>query len=202
ERACAHSLEEQARLRSHARGVKAPRVVECLTSHRIPFDGMDEFSPTTNVSPRRSAAVDDPETFYRPSFRDDENDPLQQELNRLYGYADDLETRILHRARLNLFVRLMSELDRDGLLARRESALDIGCNAGGYSRILSDFGYRDVRGIDIEPDLVEKARRRFEGERNGRAIHFQVENAEELDASRRYDFVLCTEVIEHTRRPE
>jgi len=142
------------------------------------------------------------DVFYRPSFRDDPNDPLQQELNRLYDYSDDLETRILHRSRLNLFVRMMSELDRDGLLARRETALDIGCNAGGYSRIISDFGYRSVEGIDIEPELIARARARFEGERDGRTIRFRVENAEELDTSFERDFVLCTEVIEHTAHPE
>ena len=140
--------------------------------------------------------------FYRPSFRDDPNDPLQRELNSLYDYSGDLETRILHRARLNLFHRLMSELDRDGLLARRESALDVGSNAGGYSRIISDFGFRSVEGVDIEPALVERARQRFEGEHDGRSIRFRVENAEELDTTRRFDFILCTEVIEHTSRPE
>jgi len=145
--------------------------------------------------------VDDTEVFYRPSFRDDDRDPLQQELNRLYDYSGDLETRILHRSRLNLFVRLMTELDREGWLARRESALDIGCNAGGYSRIISDFGYRSVEGIDIEPELVERARRRFEGERNGRSIRFRVQNAEDLDTPGTYDFVLCTEVIEHAAHP-
>lgn len=140
--------------------------------------------------------------FYHPAFDDDPNDPLQQELNRLYDYSGDLETRILHRARLNLFVRLMAELDRDGLLARREAALDIGCNAGGYSQILSDFGYRHVEGIDLEPELVARARARFEREWDGRSIRFRVQNAEELDPAPRYDLVLCTEVIEHTSRPE
>ncbi len=140
--------------------------------------------------------------FYRPDFRCDDADPLQRELDRLYEYGSDLETRVLHRSRLNLFHGLLAELARSGLLARRERALDIGCNAGGYSRMLSDFGFREVEGLDIEPRLIERARETFARDEPGRAIRFRVENAEDLEASATFDFVLCTEVIEHTARPD
>lgn len=140
--------------------------------------------------------------FYRPDFGCDEGDPLQQELNRLYDYADDLETRVLHRSRLNLFHDLMGELIRARVVNRFERALDLGCNAGGYSRMLSDFGFRHVDGLDIEPGLVARAAATFASEAPGATLRFRVENAEELAASGTYDFVLCTEVIEHTARPQ
>jgi 2-polyprenyl-3-methyl-5-hydroxy-6-metoxy-1,4-benzoquinol methylase len=146
----------------------------------------------------------DPERrpFYRPDFRCDDADPLQRELDRLYDYRSDLETRVLHRGRLNLFHGLLTELIGTGLVTRRERALDIGCNAGAYSRMLSDFGFREVEGLDIEPGLIERARETFAREEPGRTIRFRVENAEDLEASAVYDFVLCTEVIEHTAKPD
>jgi 2-polyprenyl-3-methyl-5-hydroxy-6-metoxy-1,4-benzoquinol methylase len=139
---------------------------------------------------------------YRVSFADDSNDPLQRELNALYDYADDYETRILHRARMNLFYLLMRQLLDRGTLVRRGTALDIGCNAGGYSKLISDFGFARVEGLDLEPALIAKANAAFASDAPGHERAFRVENAEALDRSKTYDFVLCTEVIEHTARPE
>lgn len=140
--------------------------------------------------------------FYHPDFHIDDHDPLQQELDRLYSYASDLETRVLHRSRMNLFDRLMRDLLAAGIVQRRERALDIGCNAGGYSKMLSEFGFREVEGFDIEPDLVARAQAAFVSETPGAVIRFRVANVEELAVSDAYDFVLCTEVIEHTARPD
>jgi 2-polyprenyl-3-methyl-5-hydroxy-6-metoxy-1,4-benzoquinol methylase len=139
---------------------------------------------------------------YRISFADDASDPLQRELNGLYDYAEDYETRILHRARMNRFFLLMRELIESNTITRRETALDIGCNAGGYSKLISDCGFARVEGLDIEPALIAKANAAFAPGAPGRALSFRVENAEQLDRSRAYDFVLCTEVIEHTEHPE
>lgn len=140
--------------------------------------------------------------FYRPDFRCDDHDPLQQELDRLYSYASDLETRVLHRSRMNLFDALVRELLDRGVVKRRERALDIGSNAGGYSKMLSDFGFAHVEGFDIEPDLVARATSAFASEAPDSVIRFRVDNAEELAAREDFDFVLCTEVIEHTARPD
>jgi len=140
--------------------------------------------------------------FYRVDFRCDDRDPLQRQLDELYGYRDDVETRVLHRLRLNLFHRLLGELIADRVVTRFDSALDIGCNAGAYSQMLSDFGFRRVEGIDIDEAQVAKAEAAFAIAAPERTIEFRVVNAEELDRSRRHDFVLCTEVIEHTARPD
>ena len=95
--------------------------------------------------------------YYRVSFRCDDRDPLQMELDRLYDYADDIETRVLHRLRLNLFFQLLRELIDRRVVTRFESALDVGCNAGVYSKILSDFGFRRVDGIDIDEGHIARA---------------------------------------------
>jgi len=140
--------------------------------------------------------------FYRVDFRCDDRDPLQHLLDDLYDYARDPETRVLHRARLNLFYRLMEELIADRVVTRFGAALDIGCNAGAYSKILSDFRFRKVEGIDIDAGQVAKAEAAFAVASEDRTIEFRVADAEELDPTPRYDFILCTEVIEHTARPE
>src|SRR5213083_142792 len=95
--------------------------------------------------------------FYRVDFRCDDRDPLQQKLDELYDYRHDVETRVLHRGRLNLFYLLMRELIERGVVTRLGSALDIGCNAGVYSTILSDYGFARVEGIDIDAEQVRRA---------------------------------------------
>jgi len=139
---------------------------------------------------------------YTPSFADSPTDPLQRRLNELYDYAGDLETRVLHRARLNLFHRLLADLLAKGEAVRRDTALDVGCNAGFYSRMLSDAGFRRVEGLDLGPAFIARAREAFAIETPERTVAFRVENAEDLDRSKRYDLILCTEVLEHTARPE
>lgn len=140
--------------------------------------------------------------YYRVDFRCDDNDPLQHELDRLYGYRDDIETRVLHRGRLNLFFLLLRELIAKGVVTRLGSALDIGCNAGVYSQILSDEGFARVEGIDIDEEQVRRAVEAFAVSAPERSIEFRVENAEAMDPTKKYDFILCTEVIEHTSQPE
>src|SRR5262249_10225108 len=139
---------------------------------------------------------------YREGFACRDDEPLQRELDRLYEYGDDLATRVLHRCRLNLFARLIASLRARGMIRRSETALDVGCNAGMYSQMLSDAGFARVLGIDVEPEMIGKAIETFGSSSPGRAIEFRLQDAESLDPAQRFDFVLCTEVIEHTRDPD
>lgn len=156
--------------------------------------------PDTAGDHRRTAGRD-ASAFYRVDFRCDDHDPLQRLLDDLYGYREDSETRVLHRVRLNLFYRLMEELIARRVVTRFGAALDIGCNAGAYSKMLSDFGFRTVTGIDIDRGQIARADAAFAMASPERTIQFRVADAEELDPAPRYDFILCTEVIEHTARP-
>jgi len=140
--------------------------------------------------------------FYEVDFKSDDRDPLQTRLNEICDYANDVETKVLHRARMNLFFLLVQDLVRTGWIREFGNALDIGCNTGVYSKIISDFGFARVEGIDIVPAMIDTANRTFGSSDPMRTIEFRLENAEELDTSRKYDFILCTEVIEHTARPE
>ncbi len=145
--------------------------------------------------------MSDPSPAYRVDFRIDDRDPLQQRLNGLYDYVADVPTKVLHRSRLNLFYVTMRELVDGGLVRRFDTAVDVGCNAGMYSALLSDFGFRDVLGIDVVPSMIERARATFERDEPGRRIRFRCEGVEALPESPAFDFLLCTEVIEHTEHP-
>lgn len=134
--------------------------------------------------------------FYRVDFAVADTDEVQRTLNRLYGYELDVTTKVLHRARINLFVTLMERLIERGVLKRFDSALDVGCSAGIYSKVLSDLGFRDVVGIDVDADALTAARASF-----GDSARFELRRAEDLDPEARFDLVLCTEVIEHTSDP-
>lgn len=146
-----------------------------------------------------AAALEAP---YVPGWSCRSAETLQRALDSLYEYAEDVETRVLHRSRLNLFHRVSRDLDRRGRFRRKERALDLGCNAGYYTKLISDLGFASVLGVDIEPQFIERARRYLASERPGRVRRFEVANAEELNTPDEYDFILCTEVIEHTARPQ
>ena len=137
---------------------------------------------------------------YRIDFACDDRDPLQAELNRLYGYTNDLDTKIAHRNRLNRFVELLTLLKEAGILTRGK-ALDVGCGPGIYSGILGDMGFVEVLGIDSNPKAIVEARLRFGRESPHGWVRFQAASVDSLDSSIRNDFILCTEVIEHTQDP-
>jgi 2-polyprenyl-3-methyl-5-hydroxy-6-metoxy-1,4-benzoquinol methylase len=128
-------------------------------------------------------------------------EPLQAILNELYSYKT-MQVRVHHRLRLNLFYEILSHLQKKGLVQNFDNALDIGCNSGFYSKMLSDFGFKNVRGIDIDVPLVEVAKKNFEFHKPDRSLVYEVANAEELTEENKYDFVLCTEVIEHTEHQQ
>ena len=139
---------------------------------------------------------------YRIDFACDDREPLQQTLNELYDYRDDIGTKLLHRCRLNLLSLLVPDLGARGDIASFGSAIDIGCNAGMYCQILSDVGFRYVLGIDIVKEMIHKANAAFGSRDPERTVEFRLQDAETLDTARKFDFVLCTEVIEHTNRPD
>jgi 2-polyprenyl-3-methyl-5-hydroxy-6-metoxy-1,4-benzoquinol methylase len=137
--------------------------------------------------------------FYRVDFRVRDEDPLQQTLNKLYGYQTECSTKVLHRSRLNLFFLFLQDLTRRGVVERFGSALDIGCNAGAYVKIISELGFQSVTGVDLSADFIDRATAEFGSDP---AIAFHVQNAEELRGEQLFDLILCTEVIEHTLHPE
>ena len=132
----------------------------------------------------------------------DDSTPLQQRLNDLYAYGADLPGKIYHRWRFATFQRIMDDLIRKGAIRNFGRALDIGCNAGFYSKMISDYGFAEVLGIDIIGAYVAKANQAFRCEETGKRLTFEVADATALDDPTPYDFIVCSEVIEHTSHPE
>ena len=69
-------------------------------------------------------------------------------------------------------------------------ALDIGCGAGRWARFLSEHGYQTV-GIDLQPALIEAARRRYP------YIDFLHTSVQEYSSEEPFDLVSSVEVIRH-----
>jgi SAM-dependent methyltransferase len=159
-------------------------------------------TPGASAAERLAAAAQVLAAPYRPTWGCRDDDPVQGALDTLYDYADDPETRVLHRSRLNRFHGVVSALISRGALPRRQAALDLGCNAGYYTKMISDFGFADVLGVDLEARFITRAYAAFASRAPGCRRRFEVANAEDLDATDAYDLILCTEVLEHTTHPD
>src|SRR5262245_23971885 len=101
--------------------------------------------------------------------------PGQTLLNELYAYGDDVGTKVLHRCRLNLFTLILRDLVKGGRLQRFDRAIDIGCNAGAYSSMIADHGFRYVLGVDVVPEMIDAARRHFATEGPERTVEFRLQ---------------------------
>ncbi|MDB5284033.1 MAG: Methyltransferase type 12 [Bacteroidota bacterium] len=143
------------------------------------------------------------ELEYRVAFNMDDSDPIQKVLNELYEYSTtrDFDSMYCHRMRLNLFHGIMSEAIEKKQLTKFDTALDIGANAGIYSKMISDFGFKSVYGIDIDDHQLDKAKKYFTSDKPDKLVWFENANAETLPTDKKYDFIVCSEVIEHTTNP-
>jgi 2-polyprenyl-3-methyl-5-hydroxy-6-metoxy-1,4-benzoquinol methylase len=135
------------------------------------------------------------EKFLKPvNFNTDESNGLKE----IYNYKS-VELEHMHKMRIYLFVELVQDLIKKGIISNFDSAIDIGCNRGLYSKLISELGYEKVLGIDIEESLIKVAKQNFEDSEDDKSIKFDIVNAENIDLNVKYDFILCTEVIEHTQ---
>jgi ubiquinone biosynthesis O-methyltransferase len=140
--------------------------------------------------------------FYRVEYSCNDDSQMQKTLNEIYMYKDDLSTKVHHKKRLNLIYDLLVDLKTGNSFPSMESALDIGCNMGLCSKMISDFGFKEVLGIDIDEEYINHAKRRFEFS-NGTRLEFKCMYAEKLsEMNKKFDLILCTEVIEHTQEPD
>ena len=101
--------------------------------------------------------------------------------------------RIADIKRLQFIVSTLKKHIRPGA-----TVLDVGCGNGIISRGIGREGF-NVFGIDISDKAIEKARSLT----NMPNVRFEQISAEQLVADgKRYDAVICSEVLEHLNQPE
>jgi toxoflavin synthase len=80
---------------------------------------------------------------------------------------------------------------------RGESALDLACGEGFYSRLLRAWGAGDVVGVDLSPNMIELARRQEAARPLG--IRYHIQDARALDLGRQFDLVFAAFLFNHAR---
>ena len=73
------------------------------------------------------------------------------------------------------------------------SVLDVGCGAGFFEMVLSDFGF-EVTGVDLTPEMIEKGKELLS--RHGAKARLMVMDAEKLDfADSSFDLVINRNLV-------
>lgn len=75
--------------------------------------------------------------------------------------------------------------------------LDAGCGTGYGAALLADAGASEVVGIDISPEAVEDASKRYGSD----LVRFETGNLLALDEIGQFDLIVCFEVLEHLIDP-
>lgn len=109
------------------------------------------------------------------------------------------EVRPHHQTRLTMVERVVNE--QFGGRLERIRCLDVGCHEGFYSIAMARKGMRDVRGIDVRPGSLAKAR--FVAEVLGlNNVTFEEGNVEALDCEGPpYDLCLFLGTLYHLENP-
>ena len=119
-----------------------------------------------------------------------------------YGRTESelpLEVRPVHESRLAMVERVVDEHFRGRL--DRVRCLDVGCHEGYYSVAMARKGMREVRGIDVRPSSLTKAR--FVAELLGlKNVTYEECNIEDLSSEiGPYDLCLCLGLLYHLENP-
>lgn len=104
-------------------------------------------------------------------------------------------------------VKPIQQLDKKGLPViylkkilpenKNVEILDIGCGYGNLIQLITNAGYKNVSGIDIEKDALDFCRKN----------HMNVEEIESITdyakkTSKKFDFAIMTHVIEHIKKDQ
>jgi SAM-dependent methyltransferase len=78
-----------------------------------------------------------------------------------------------------------------------ESALDLACGEGFYSRLLRSWGAGRVVGVDLSPNMIELAQRQETAQPLG--IRYHVQDVRTLDLGQQFDLVFAAFLFNHAR---
>lgn len=98
------------------------------------------------------------------------------------------------RKRLRVIVKHCQQRSRQ--LGRRLSVLDVGCGNGSNSFPIASLDHH-LLGIDISPESIAFA----ESRNSFPNARFKVHNLAEQPLSEKFDFIICSEVLEHLSDP-
>ena len=81
------------------------------------------------------------------------------------------------------------------------TALDVGCGAGAYLVALSRLGIDDLVGVDITPEMIDRAKavwaRSWPDRREPEWFVADIADFPEIFADRKFDLIFCIGVIEY-----
>lgn len=128
-------------------------------------------------------------------------DPALEAVTLAHAQVPQFGTRYLEQARRQLFARhpeylpyLIRHLDiHPGM-----TVVDVGCGTGVYTRLMASRLQGEGRaiGVDLRPDLIERARQLATQEGWGALIEFHAGNAQELSlAEACADVVFCNSLL-------
>lgn len=95
------------------------------------------------------------------------------------------------------FKRLSFIVDTIAKSSKTGKILDIGCGNGNISFALGSLGY-DVLGVDISKESIAMANQQNQLSN----VHFKVLDADHDNLEEDFDFIVCSEVLEHLNFPE
>ena len=144
----------------------------------------------------------------KPSSRATRNSPgLDPRLARNYSEKNSDEVRLTYRDWADAYdSELLDEFGYQAPNAAVETLhkrlpslesviLDMGCGTGLVGELLHNLGYRHLDGLDLSPEMLEKATARGIYRTPGEA-----DLTETLEIERIYDAVICVGVFSHQRR--
>ncbi|WP_458413634.1 class I SAM-dependent methyltransferase [Schinkia sp. CFF1] len=115
---------------------------------------------------------------------------------KTYSYVDFLAYMGIGSAHPGGFV-LTEKMIKNEKLKSGHKVLDVGCGTGITPAYIAKYYNCDVSAIDLHPEMVKKAKRRFQSE--GLPIHLYQGNAEQLPfETETFDFVLTESVTAFT----
>jgi 2-polyprenyl-3-methyl-5-hydroxy-6-metoxy-1,4-benzoquinol methylase len=99
-------------------------------------------------------------------------------LNQYYARFQDI-----------VFRRLLAHADAD-LAASSKRALDVGCGAGRWCRVLASHGY-ETTGVDLQEELIRRDRERLPG------VRFVCGSMQDFSSEALFDLVTTVTVLQH-----